>query len=258
MEKTINGLGNSQLHNARCSECGLLKICLPGCLNPDELQLFDEIVSCNLKFQAEETLYRQGDAFSGFYAIKSGATKSSIVSENGSLQIVGFQFPGYILGLDAYNHQTNTTSVFFLENSIVCEIPYAALNLLCNKIPPLHLELMLHASREISHDHELLMTDNQKTAEERLAFFLIEMLSSLNQAGQTSTTQFQLPMQRKDIGNYLGLSQETVSRIFAKFERDGMIVVSGKNVRIVNQYQLEKLGSICNCFKFDPPLKTNY
>lgn len=90
------------------------------------------------------------------------------------------------------------------------------------------------------------MTDNQKTAEERIAFFLIEMLHSLNLAGQ-----FHLPMQRKDIGNYLGLSQETVSRIFAKLERDGMIAVSGKNVRTINSYQLDKLANFCNCVSFD-------
>lgn len=257
MEKKIAALVNPQLHNSRCSECGLLKICLPGSLNPDELQLFDAIVSCNLKFQAEETLYRQGDAFLGFYAIKAGATKSCIVTENGSLQIVGFQFPGYILGLDAFNYRTHTTSVLFLENSLVCEIPYADLTLLCDKIPRLHRELMLHASREISHSHELLITDNQKTAEERIAFFLIEMLSCLNPDGQKSVTQFHLPMQREDIGNYLGLSQETVSRIFAKFEREGIIVASGKNVRIIERDHLEKLASICNCFNLDPPLKTS-
>ncbi len=111
MEK-IAALANLQLYNSRCSDCGLLKICLPNSLNQDELKLFDEIVTCDLKFQAEDALYRQGDAFHSFYAIKSGSTKSCLAAENGNQQIVGFQFPGNILGLDAFNHSANTTSIF--------------------------------------------------------------------------------------------------------------------------------------------------
>jgi CRP/FNR family transcriptional regulator, anaerobic regulatory protein len=234
------------LKNAKCLDCGLHKICLSRGLNGDELKCFDQIVSSNLKFQSQIQLYRQGDQFQGLYAIKSGSTKSFIVSADGSEQIVGFQFPGDILGLDSFERRLYSSSVIFLEDSVVCYFPYDRFNLLCDQIPHLLHVLLSHASQENTHDHEMLMTINQKTAEERIAFFLIEITHRLHLDERTEAT-FHLPMQRKDIGNYLGVTQETVSRIFTKFERDGLITVSGKNLQIIDPHRLEQFVSFCNC-----------
>ena len=231
---------------AKCSDCGLHRICLSSGLNGDELKCFDEIVSSNLKFQSETYLYRQGGPFQGLFAIKSGSTKSCIVSADGHEQIVGFQFPGDILGLDSFEFHLYSSSVIFLENSVVCHFPYDRFNRLCNRVPRLLHVLLSHASQENTHDHEMLMTINQKTAEERIAFFLIEITHRLHLAERTEAT-LHLPMRRNDIGNYLGLTKETVSRIFTKFERDGIITVSGKNLQITDQYQLEQFVSFCNC-----------
>ncbi len=231
--------------SAKCSECGLHKVCISKGLNDDELNVFDGIISSNLKFNSNIHLYRQGDPFQGLYVIKSGSTKSSIISVDGNEQIIGFQFPGDILGLDAFENRSHTSSAIFLEKSVVCHIPYDHFNLLCDRAPCLYHALQSLSSHEITHDHELFMTLNQKTAQQRIAFFLIEIIHRLHLTGQTEIT-LQLPMQRKDIGNHLGLSKETVSRIFTKFERDGIISISGKNVQIIDRWRLEEFVSFCN------------
>ena len=190
------------LNNIKCYDCLLQRICLSSGLNGDELKCFDEIVSSNLKFQSETYLYRQGDPFHSLFAIKSGSTKSSIVSPDGSEQIVGFHFPGDILGLDSFERSIHSSSLIFLENSIVCHFPYDRFNLLCDKIPHLLHVILSHASQENTHDHEMLMTINHKTAEERIAFFLIEITHRLHLAERTEAT-LHLPMRRYDIGNWV-------------------------------------------------------
>ena len=229
----------------KCAECGLHKICISKGLNGSELDAFDEIISSNLKYHADTPLYQQGDPFQGLYVIKSGSTRSSINSADGSKQIVGFQFPGDVLGLDAFENRLHTSSAVFLENSVVCHMPYDRFNVLCDKIPYFHHKLQSLSSCEITHDHELFMTISQKTAQQRIAFFLMEVVCRLHLTWQTEIT-VNLPMQRNEIGNYLGLTQKTVSRIFTKFERERVINVSGKTVRIIDWCRLEKFVSFCN------------
>ncbi|MEE9395758.1 MAG: helix-turn-helix domain-containing protein [Methylococcales bacterium] len=233
------------LRSTKCSECGLQKICISKGLNGSELKALDDIISSNLKYSADSHLYRQGIPFQGLYVIKSGSTKSSIISVDGNEQIVGFQFPGDILGLDAFQNRLHTSSVIFLENSVVCHMPYDRFNVLCDRIPSLHHRLQSLSSCEITHDHELFMTISQKTAQQRIAFFLMEIVYRLHLTWRNEII-VTLPMQRNEIGNYLGLTQETVSRIFTKFDREGIISVSGKIVRIIDWCRLEEFVSFCN------------
>lgn len=241
----ISTIAKLPLRSTKCSECGLHKICISKGLNGGELKALDEIISSNLKYHAHVHPFQQGDPFHGLYVIKSGSTKSFIISADGNEQIVGFQFPGDVLGLDAFENRLHTSSALFLENSVVCHMPYDRFNVLCDKIPTLHHRLQSLSSCEITHDHELLMTISQKTARQRIAFFLMEIVRRLHLTWQTEIT-VNLPMQRNEIGNYLGLTQETVSRIFTKFEREGIISVSGKTVRIIDWCRLEEFVSFCN------------
>ena len=209
----------------QCSSCNLRGLCLP-CGMKDGSRVLDELVYARKRVKRGETLYRAGDEFRSLYAIRTGFFKSRVVLEDGRDQVTGFHMHGEVLGMDGIGTDIHAVDTIALEDSDVCVIPYARL-----EQPDLQRELHKLMSRELVRDQGLMMLLGTMRAEERLAVFLLNLSQRLVARG-FSQFEFHLRMTRDEIGSYLGLSLETVSRLFSRFQLDGVISVQQKHIVI--------------------------
>ena len=221
-----------------CSSCNLAELCLPIGLTPLEMQRLDELSMQKRGFSKGDYLYRSGDKFRSLFAINSGSFKTRILHEDGREQVTGFQMTGEIIGLDAISTDIHTCEAIAMENSGVCELPFHKLETLSRDIPSLQRHLHKIMSREIVRDQGIMLLLGSMRAEERLAAFLLT-LSQRYAARGLSPTQFQLRMSRQEIGSYLGLKLETVSRAFSHFQEYGVISVKVRAIEIVNMTDLQ-------------------
>jgi len=189
-----------------CKSCNLHDLCLPLGLDTENIDLLDKIIRRNQPLQKGEYLFSSDDHFSSIYAVRSGSIKTFTVSEQGNEQITGLYLPGELIGLDAIYADKHPCSALALETSSLCEIPFNTLEDLSTQIPGLHRQLFRVMSKEIANDQSLLLLMAQKSAEERLAAFLVN-LSTRFSARNFSATEFNLSMSRKDIGNLLTLKK---------------------------------------------------
>ena len=232
-----------------CSNCNLRELCLPVGMTRDELETLDELVYTRRRMKRGDSLFRTGDPFQSLYAIRSGFFKSRVASADGRDQISGFQMAGELLGLDGIGSDTHNCDAVALEDSEVCAIPYARLAELSRSFPPLQHHFHKVMSREIVRDHGVMLLLGSMRAEERVSAFLLNLSQRFTARG-FSATEFILRMTREEIGSYLGLKLETVSRAFSKFHDDGLISVQQKHIRIVDVAGLTKImgqGTSTNC-----------
>ncbi len=210
----------------RCSTCNLRELCLPSGLEGAQMDAFSDIAFTRRRVKRGDTLYRSGGGFSAAYAVRAGFFKSSVVLEDGRDQLTGFHMAGEIVGMDGIGTGNHTTDVIALEDSEVCIIPHA-------RFEEAGMQRQLHKamSRELVRDQGVMMLLGTMRAEERLAAFLLN-LSTRFVARGFSSSEFHLRMTREEIGSYLGLSLETVSRLFSRFQEDGLIAVQQKHIRI--------------------------
>ncbi|MFZ3322499.1 MAG: fumarate/nitrate reduction transcriptional regulator Fnr [Usitatibacter sp.] len=230
--------GSAKLHSpreheitrcpTRCATCNLRELCLPCGLNGSEPDLFEEMVYTRKRVRRGDALYRTGSDFDSLYAIRSGFFKSSVVLEDGRDQVTGFHMAGEILGMDGIGTERHAVDTTALEDSEVCVIPYAHL-----AEPALQRQLHKVMSRELVRDQGVMMLLGTMRAEERLAAFLLN-LSQRFVARGFSQHEFHLRMTREEIGSYVGLSLETVSRLFSRFQEDGLITVQQKHIVILD------------------------
>ncbi|HID82032.1 MAG TPA: fumarate/nitrate reduction transcriptional regulator Fnr [Chromatiales bacterium] len=224
-----------------CQECSLNTLCLPLGMDQAELNRLDDIIERKSPVNRGDHLFQIGDDFHAVYAVRSGSLKSYATTENGHEQIIGFHFPGELIGLDAIAEGVHPLATRALETTSVCAIPYDQLDSLSGELPGLRSQLLRLMSREISHDEQNMIILGQKSADERLATFLIGLSNRFALRG-FSSTEFNLSMSRGDIGNYLGLALETVSRLFTRFQQDGLIRVERKFIEILEYDQLYALA----------------
>ena len=220
----------------RCSTCNLREICLPCGLQPNS-STFDDLVYTRKRVKRGETLYRAGDVFDSLYAVRTGFFKSRVVLEDGRDQVTAFHMAGEIMGMDGIGTDLHTADVVALEDSEVCVIPYGRL-----EDPNLQRQLHKVMSRELVRDQGVMMLLGTMRAEERLAAFLLNLSQRFVARGYSSS-EFHLRMTRDEIGSYLGLSLETVSRLFSRFQDDGFITVQQKHVCILDIPGLRTLMS---------------
>lgn len=223
-----------------CKNCSLSTLCLPLGLTPDDVDRLDAIVKRNRPLQKGDHIFRSGESFRSLYVVKTGTIKTYTETSDGSEQVVGFHLPGEILGLDAIQTDKHGCSAKVLETAAVCELPFDNLEGLAGDIPSLQHQLFRLLSKEISQDTEMLSLLGKSTAEERLAAFLLS-LSRRHQARGFSASEFFLSMSRQEIGSYLGLALETVSRLFTRFQEDGILKVERKHIEILDHDQLRNL-----------------
>jgi CRP/FNR family transcriptional regulator len=212
----------------RCSTCNLRELCLPCGITGADSELFEAMVYTRKRVRRGDALYRTGTGFDSLYAVRSGFFKSSVVLEDGRDQVTGFHMAGEILGMDGIGTDHHAVDATALEDSEVCVIPYARL-----AEPALQRQLHKVMSRELVRDQGVMMLLGTMRAEERLAAFLLN-LSQRFVARGFSQHEFHLRMTREEIGSYVGLSLETVSRLFSRFQDDGLITVQQKHIRILD------------------------
>lgn len=232
--------GKQHIH---CQNCSISELCLPFSLNEKELDTLDSIIDRKKPIHKGEQLYQNGDVMHCLFAIRSGTFKTFTVNEQGEEQITGFHLAGDLLGFDAIAEAEHPSFAKALETSMVCEIPYDTLDSLSNSMPKLKKQILRMMSTEIRSDQEMLMLLNRKNAEQRLATF-ISTLSSRYHARGLSSSEFRLTMTRSDIGNYIGLTVETISRLLNRFSKNGLIDVDGKLITIKNIHKLNETASL--------------
>lgn len=223
-----------------CSTCSLRELCLPMGLSTEEIDRLDQLVYTRKRVKRAETLYQAGDRFDSLYAVRSGFFKSNVIADDGRYQVTGFHMPGEILGFDGIGADRHAVNATALEDSEVCVIPFVRLEDLSHQVRGLQSQFHKLMSREIVRDQGVMMLLGTMHAEERVAAFLLNLSQRFAARGY-SPAEFNLRMTREEIGSYLGLKLETVSRIFSKFQADGLIAVQQKHIRIEDPAGLRRL-----------------
>lgn len=223
---------NSQF-SIHCQNCSFSHLCLPVALNKTEIESLDDIIERKKPLQKTERLVASGDKFTSLYAVRTGSFKSFVSDADGEEQIIGFHFPGDIIGFDALRENRHQSYTQALETAMVCELPYDTLDEMSMKFPKLRHQIMSFMSAEIKQDHDMMMLLNKRTAEERLLYFIAHLSRRFEERG-FSARQFNLSMTRNEIGNYLGLTVETISRLLTRFQKESLIKVEGKLITILD------------------------
>ncbi len=224
-----------------CNHCNLKKICFPSGLSTDELSTFEGSVEKTLKIAKKEKLYSRGDPLTSVYAIKAGSIKTYLSTSKGQAQVLGFHLPGDLLGFDGFADDHHTSDAIAMEDTLLCELPMTNFENLCEVLPGLRKVMMQQVGSEISRHHSLVLTLGQMQTEERLATYLLRLSCYYNSRGY-SCSQFNLPMPRHDLANFLGMAPETLSRMFAKLEKLNVISINRREVTIDNMDALMDLS----------------
>jgi len=225
-----------------CSGCNLRELCLPMGLKPQELEHLDQIISNRRRIKRGASLFSAGEAFTALYAVRSGFFKTCITSADGRDQVTGFQMMGEIMGLDGIVQDHHSCDAIALEDSEVCIMPFDRIEELSREFGTLQRHIHKIMSREITRDQGVMLLLGNMRADERLAAFLVNLVQRLHARG-FSQSEVVLRMTRKEIGNYLGMQLETVSRTFSKFVEDGIIDVNQRHITIKD---IEALRSLLN------------
>ena len=228
-----------------CSNCSLRELCLPIGLDHDALRQLDDVVTKRVRLKKGAVLYRAGDSFTALYAIKTGSCKTTVLAEDGREQVAGYHMLGDVIGMDGIGTERHGCQAVALEDTEYCVLPFDELGVLARSVAPLQRNLYQFLSREIARDHSVMLLLGSMRAEERLAAFLLNLSQRYRERGYSST-EFVLRMTREEIGSYLGLKLETVSRLFSRFHQEGLIQVQGRSVKLLDIAALKQLlGERC-------------
>ncbi|WP_233837805.1 fumarate/nitrate reduction transcriptional regulator Fnr [Paraburkholderia sp. ZP32-5] len=225
---------------SRCSTCSMRAVCMPPDLSASELAKLDAMICTTRPVKRGETLYRTGDTFQSIYAVRAGSFKTVVMHRDGREHVTGFQIAGDALGLDGIGAGKQNCDAIALEDSAVCIIPFAQLEAVCRDMKPMQHHIYQMMSSEIVRESSQMMLLGTMTAEQRVATFLLN-LSKRFKARGFSAVEFHLRMTREEIGCYLGMKLETVSRMFSKFQREHLVNANGKTIRIVDAQGLAQV-----------------
>jgi CRP/FNR family transcriptional regulator len=223
-----------------CAQCNLSELCFPHGMNSDDLDKLDTVVEQHKPIHKNDFLFREGDTSTSVYAVRSGSIKIIVESPNGDEQIVGFHLPGELLGLDGFMNGKHTCTAIALETTSVCAIPLEKLEGLCTAVPSLHHQMHRIMGKEVTEEHKMLLMLGKMNAEEKVATFLLSISRRMEER-HWKATEFVLSMPRQDIANYLGLAVETVSRLFAHYQEEGVIQVDRRRISILNMQRLKEI-----------------
>ena len=219
---------------------------MPLGLSDSEMERVDEVVATRRKVARGDNLFRNGDKFNALYAIRTGFFKTRISAEDGRDQVTGFQMAGEIIGLDGIVSDQHTCDAVALEDAEVCVMPFDRIDELSREITSLQRHVHKIMSREIVRENGVMLLLGSMRAEERLAAFLLNLVQRLHARG-FSQSELVLRMTREEIGSYLGLKLETVSRTFSKFVDEGIVEVKQRHVRILNPDGLKLIVNAQSC-----------
>jgi CRP/FNR family transcriptional regulator len=226
---------------AVCQQCRIQALCLPFGLDKPDLERLDHIIERKRPLGEGDFVYRSGDPFHALYAVRSGLVKTAILEKSGDEHIVGFHFPGELVGLDAIADGRHACSARALDTTSLCEIPYARLDELAGRIPGLRHQLFRLMSQEIHRDEQERRSQAQASAAPRLAAFLVDVSRRFDRLGY-SPDEFRLKISNQDLARFLGLAPETVSRLFRRLRDQGLVTARQKQIRIHDPRALEALA----------------
>ena len=227
---------------ASCSACSMHQLCPPMGLGEADMSRLDDIIGRRRKVAKDTMLYRIDDPFTNLYAIRLGHFKTFQVSPNGEQQVTGFQMAGELLGMDAISTDRHHCDAVALEDSEVCEIPFPRLEELFGTIPTLlhHFHRMM--SQEITREQNVMLLLGNMRAEQRFAAFLVNLSARYAARGYSAST-FQLRMSREEIGNYLGLTIESISRLLSRFKKQNLLRVSNREIEMLQPENLKAIAA---------------
>jgi len=226
--------------STQCSTCHLRELCLPRDLAGEDVRQLDRLASSGRRrLGVGQTLYRAGDRFQFVYAVRSGTFKTSLGLSDGREQVSGFHMAGELMGLDGVAGGVYTSTAIALEDAEICSISYEHLGEISSRSGSLQNVVGRLMSREIVREHSLMLLLGSMNAEERLAVFLLNMSQRLKARGY-SPVEFHLRMSRAEIGSYLGMKLETVSRTFSSLQQKGLLEVDKRHIRIVDLDALKR------------------
>lgn len=225
-----------------CSTCSLRELCLPVGLRPDEFEQLDTVIKQSHRLKKGEFLFRSGESFHSLYAIRTGFFKTTVASQDGRDQVTGFFMSGELIGMDGICTHSHSCDAVALEDSEVCELPFGHMEALSKEIPSIQTHFFRLMSREIVRDQGVMLLLGNMRAEERIAAFLLNLSQRLHHRG-FAANDFILRMSREEIGSYLGLKLETVSRTLSRFHQEGLIVVEHKHIRLLKPELLSQMVS---------------
>ncbi|WHZ11339.1 MAG: Transcriptional regulator, Crp/Fnr family [Burkholderiaceae bacterium] len=225
-----------------CSSCSLRELCMPIDLSAAEMDRVDDLVVTRRRIKRGQALFHAGERFSSLYAVHSGFFKTCITTEDGRDQVTGFQMGGEVVGLDGIVNGRHSCDAIALEDAEICVLPFNGIEDLSRDVPAMQHHLHRIMSREIVRVNNVMLLLGSMRAEERLAAFLLNLLRRLHARG-FSSSELVLRMTREEIGSYLGLKLETVSRTFSKFAEDGVIEVKHRHIRVLDRPALERLAT---------------
>ncbi len=229
-----------------CTDCSLQQLCLPVGLEDEEFAKLERIVDRGKPLTRGKNIYFAGDPFKSLYAVRSGTVKTYTVGADGTEYVTGFYLPGEIIGLDALNTGIHPCGAKTLETVSLCELPYDRLEELTMEIPNLSRQLIRIMSKELHGDDRLLMMVGSQPAKIRLIALFLSLSQRLQRRGY-SATEFTLSMSRADIGSYLGLAVETISRLLKRLQEQGLIEVNHRQVKLLELEKLREMASMPSC-----------
>ncbi len=224
-----------------CSTCSMRELCLAFGLDSEGMRQLDEVVTDRTRLKKGGKLYRAVEPFAALYAIRMGSCKTTVLAEDGREQITGYHMPGDVIGLDGIGTDHHGCEAVALEETEVCALPFDRLEQLARAIAPLQHNLHQFLSREIERDQNMMLLLGSMRAEERLAVFLLNLSERYGRRGY-SPTEIVLRMTREEIGSYLGLKLETVSRLFSRFREEGLLQVDGRVLKLLDLSALRQLA----------------
>ena len=225
-----------------CSTCSLRELCLPVGLRPDEFEQLDTVIKQSHRLKKGEFLFRSGESFHSLYAIRTGFFKTTVASQDGRDQVTGFFMSGELIGMDGICTHSHSCDAVALEDSEVCELPFGHMEALSKELPSIQTHFFRLMSREIVRDQGVMLLLGNMRAEERIAAFLLNLSQRLHHRG-FAANDFILRMSREEIGSYLGLKLETVSRTLSRFHQEGLILVEHKHIRLLKPELLSQMVS---------------
>lgn len=241
MEESLQNIHTLHVKQA-CTGCRVRRLCLPVSLDNTAVQTLAQLVKRRAPLKRGEHLYHSGDRFTSLYAIQVGSLKTYGITLEGTVQVTGFHLSGELVGMDAIDNLVHPCSAVALENTWVCELPFNQLETLALQVPSLQHEIMRLMSRQIRDESNALMMMGKVSAEVRLVRFLRNLHQRMRKR-LGNIDEIHLPMTREDIANYLGLTPETVSRVFTRLRSEGIITVRNRRLKFVNMRAVEQLAS---------------
>lgn len=227
-----------------CEECSLGQLCLPAGMDQRDLRRLDGLVQKRRTLKRGDRLFRTGDPLGAVFVASEGAFKTVVINEGGEEHVLGFQLPGELFGLDAVGSGYHRCEAIALEESRVCELQFSSLADVATQLPGLQRQLLRVMGQSADRDQDHVGLLSRRQASERVATFLQGLANRFQRLGH-SAVDFHLPMSRDEIGRYLGLALETVSRGFSRLHEDGIIEVRGRRVQVLDAQALHNAANGC-------------